>query len=229
MALVTIERVVVINTGGEGANLRVEPSRTSPPINVLLDGDELEIIGPDREQEGITWRNVRDRLGNVGWVAAGFVGPPGSQSVAKPAVTPGTPSTRVATTAAKPTVPATTGTAPAKPTVATKPTQPPATAAPSTGPVAVSANVARPVISAGSQGLHVRVTQGGAPVAGARVVAVIQDRGATRTLDLGSTDSSGVATRSFDVGTPQGAVTINVTVTTADGRTGSAATSFTSS
>jgi hypothetical protein len=86
--------------------------------------------------------------------------------------------------------------------------------------------VSRPTISSGSQGLHVRVTNGGVPVSGARVVAVVQDQGANRTLDLGTTDSSGVATRSFDVGTPRGTVTISITVTTPDGRSVSASTSY---
>jgi hypothetical protein len=92
----------------------------------------------------------------------------------------------------------------------------------------VQANVSRPTIASGSQGLHVRVTNAGQPIPGARVVAVVQDQGNNRTLDLGTTDNSGVATRSFDVGTPRGTVTISITVTTPDGRSVSASTSYSS-
>lgn len=232
-ANVTGDRVVVINTEGDGANLRTDPSRTAQSIAIVPEGDLLDIVGADRIADGITWRNVRDRLGNTGWMSAGFLGPPGSQSTV-PTRAPVTraPQTPQSTAPAKPgataTRPAATRT-PAAPTAVAQPTtapkpQPPAPAA----GLAVQANVSRPTISSGSQGLHVRVTNGGQPVSGARVVAVVQDQGANRTLDLGTTDSSGVATRSFDVGTPRGTVTISITVTTAEGRSVSATTSYSS-
>lgn len=227
------ERVVVINTEGDGVNMRIDPSRNAPSVVVVLDGDELEIVGPDRTAEGVTWRNVRDRLGNVGWVSAAFLGPPGSQSTvptraATPRATTGPTRPPVTVTVTvppgtpKPTAPTTPGAEP-KPTVAA-PSKPQVPA----GGLVVQANVSRPVISSGNQGLHVRVTQGGQPIAGARVVAVVQDPKGTKTLDLGSTDSSGVATRSFDVGSPQGTITIAITITTPDGRTANASTSFSS-
>jgi hypothetical protein len=224
------DRLVVINTEGDGANLRTDPSRTAQSIVIVPEGDTLDVVGPDRTADGITWKNVRDRLGNTGWMSAGFLGPPGSQST----VPTRAPVTRGPTAPAKPAVTATrppatrppvTGTrvAEAQPTAATKP-QP---TAPAPG-LAVQANVSRPTIASGSQGLHVRVTNAGQPIPGARVVAVVQDQGNNRTLDLGTTDSSGVATRSFDVGTPRGTVTISITVTTPDGRSVSASTSYSS-
>jgi hypothetical protein len=219
--------MVVINTEGDGANLRTDPARTAQSIVIVPEGDMLDVVGPDRTADGITWKNVRDRLGNTGWMSAGFLGPPGSQST----VPTRAPVTRAPTAPAKPTV-AAKPTAPAKPAATgtrapeSQPTAAPKAQAPPPAGLAVQANVSRPTIASGSQGLHVRVTNGGNPVSGARVVAVVVDQGANRTLDLGSTDSSGVATRSFDVGTPRGTVTVNITVTTPDGRSVSASTSY---
>jgi hypothetical protein len=224
------DRLVVINTEGDGANLRTDPSRSAQSIVIVPEGDTLDVVGPDRTADGITWKNVRDRLGNTGWMSAGFLGPPGSQST----VPTRPPVTRGPTAPAKPAVTATRPAATRPPATATRGADAQATAATKSQPVAppaglaVQANVSRPTIASGSQGLHVRVTNGGQPVAGARVVAVVQDQGANRTLDLGSTDSSGVATRSFDVGTPRGTVTVSITVTTPDGRSVSASTSYSS-
>ena len=33
----------------------------------------MEVIGADREAEGIVWRNVRDPKGNTGWVPAEYL------------------------------------------------------------------------------------------------------------------------------------------------------------
>jgi hypothetical protein len=43
----------------------------------LFDGAILEMIGPDREADGRTWRNVRDASDRTeGWIAAEFVASP---------------------------------------------------------------------------------------------------------------------------------------------------------
>jgi Bacterial SH3 domain len=63
-------RVRVAETEGQGANLRQEPSSEARVLRVLREGTELTLIGPDREAEERTWRNVRDDEGTGGWVAA---------------------------------------------------------------------------------------------------------------------------------------------------------------
>jgi SH3-like domain-containing protein len=74
-AAATPAALVVVNTGGDGVNLRREPSAASPVVSLLAEGARLEQIGPDRQAEGRTWRNVRDAAGNQGWVAATFTQP----------------------------------------------------------------------------------------------------------------------------------------------------------
>lgn len=64
---------VVANTGGDGVVLRRTPG--GQQLDVYQDGTRLEQIGPDREVQGVTWRNVRAPDGTEGWVSAEFTEP----------------------------------------------------------------------------------------------------------------------------------------------------------
>ena len=68
-------RARVARTDGTGANLRSRPSATSPPLALLAEGASVEVVGPDVQAEGRTWRNVRSAAGQAGWVAAQYVEP----------------------------------------------------------------------------------------------------------------------------------------------------------
>ena len=67
------ERLRVIDTGGSGANLRESPSSGAAIVKTAPEGALLQVVGPDRQAEGRTWRNVRDADGAQGWVAAELV------------------------------------------------------------------------------------------------------------------------------------------------------------
>ena len=70
------ERVRVVGAGTDRVNLRGGPGTTGARLKGLADGTELEVIGPDGDVEGRTWRNVRDPTdGAEGWVAAEFLVP----------------------------------------------------------------------------------------------------------------------------------------------------------
>ena len=70
------ERVRVANSEGQGANLREEPAPGAARIKTIREGTELDVIGPDREGDGRTWRNVRDPVdGASGWVVAELLTP----------------------------------------------------------------------------------------------------------------------------------------------------------
>ena len=63
------ERVRVANSEGQGANLRAEPAPGAARIKTIREGTELDVIGPNRDGEGRTWRNVRDPAdGASGWI-----------------------------------------------------------------------------------------------------------------------------------------------------------------
>lgn len=65
--------VKVTNTGGQGVNMRAEPSANAARVDVLTEGAILEVIGPDVQAEGRTWRSLKDKSGKTGWVAADFL------------------------------------------------------------------------------------------------------------------------------------------------------------
>ncbi len=48
--------------------LRLEAG-SDEKLRVWPDGTEMVIVGGDQIVEGVTWKNVRDPVGNVGWVA----------------------------------------------------------------------------------------------------------------------------------------------------------------
>ncbi|MBI2953820.1 MAG: hypothetical protein HYY30_05870 [Chloroflexi bacterium] len=64
--------VTIANTGGDGVFLRRTP-RSADRLVAWMDGTVLEIVGEDREAEGMVWRNVKDSKGNIGWVPAKYV------------------------------------------------------------------------------------------------------------------------------------------------------------
>lgn len=81
------ERVEVVGTGGQGANLRAEPGTAGRLLQTVPDGTRLAVVGPDREVDGRTWRNVRGDGGTVGWLIDEAVRP---VDAAEPSA-PGTP------------------------------------------------------------------------------------------------------------------------------------------
>jgi len=80
-------RYEVANTGGAGASMRREPSAGAARIKVVLEGQEVEALGPTRDADNLTWRSVRDDTGAVGWIATGLLSElgPGPRPTATPA------------------------------------------------------------------------------------------------------------------------------------------------
>jgi hypothetical protein len=64
-------RAKVVNTDGQGANMRSEPSPSGTLVRTIREGSELEVIGDEREAGGRRWRNVRDPAsGASGWIVS---------------------------------------------------------------------------------------------------------------------------------------------------------------
>lgn len=79
------EWLVVANTGGQGAYIRSNPA-SDERIKAWLDGTRMQVIGPDQEVEGVSWKRVRDPAGNEGWVPAQYLAPaPGAPAPTPPA------------------------------------------------------------------------------------------------------------------------------------------------
>jgi membrane protease YdiL (CAAX protease family) len=65
--------VVVRGTGASGARLRGQPGNNGQVLAVIPEYTPLVVVGPDRNVDGIVWRNVRAPNGSEGWIAASFV------------------------------------------------------------------------------------------------------------------------------------------------------------
>jgi len=97
-------RAQVGNTGGQGANVRSEPGSGGRILKTLGEGAAIEVLGPEREIDGVVWRQVRDSAGVTGWIIRGAVAPAGSVPTPAPVVTraPAAPAGATAAPAAKP-------------------------------------------------------------------------------------------------------------------------------
>jgi hypothetical protein len=65
--------VQVANTAGLGLNLRRSPGSDLPPIGSLPEGAPLQQLGDPTSAGGRLWVKVRDRTGQVGWVAQDYL------------------------------------------------------------------------------------------------------------------------------------------------------------
>ncbi|MBA2450571.1 MAG: SH3 domain-containing protein, partial [Chloroflexi bacterium] len=160
------ERAQIANTGGEGANLRREPSTTAERLRLLPEGTLVEIVGPDRDADARRWRNVRDSDGESGWVQSSFLAAEGSVTPVRPAAAPATPASTRPPAAAQ--VAPTSAAEPARPT----PTRAAAPAA--TKPASPRAQIA----NTGGQGANVRSEPG----AGGRVLKTLAEGSAVEVL-----------------------------------------------
>jgi hypothetical protein len=78
----------VVNTDGQGANMRRAPSVSAQRVKLLVEGTIVELVGGEQRGDGYAWRNVRDVDGGVGFVIADYLdpieAPPGATPVLPP-------------------------------------------------------------------------------------------------------------------------------------------------
>ncbi|MBI4318507.1 MAG: SH3 domain-containing protein [Chloroflexi bacterium] len=65
----------IVATGGEPVNVRQKPSKSSGVVLLAKEGTEWQVIGEDVQADGMTWKNVSDPKGNVGWISSQFLAP----------------------------------------------------------------------------------------------------------------------------------------------------------
>jgi SH3-like domain-containing protein len=135
VAAASASRGQVGNTNGQGANIRSEPGAGGKVLKTVPEGANLDVLGPEREVDGVIWRQVRDSAGVTGWVVRGAVAPAGSVPTPAPAGTRAPAATPAPGATAAPAAPA------PKPTSGsgrsgsgTTPSAPAATAAPTALP-----------------------------------------------------------------------------------------------
>jgi hypothetical protein len=59
----------------DGVNFRTEPTTSGQLIRTLADGVILEAVGGPTEAENITWWQLKDVDGSIGWAAAQYLAP----------------------------------------------------------------------------------------------------------------------------------------------------------
>jgi hypothetical protein len=65
----------VVNTEGQGANMRRAPSVSAQRIKLVTEGTVVELVGGEQRGDGYAWRNIRDVDGSTGYVIADFLQP----------------------------------------------------------------------------------------------------------------------------------------------------------
>lgn len=78
----------VVDTEGQGANMRRSASVSAQRVKVIPEGTIVELVGGETRGDGYTWRNVRDVDGQSGFVIADYLQPiqaaPGATAVLPP-------------------------------------------------------------------------------------------------------------------------------------------------
>ena len=221
----TGEKVRVANTGGTGVRMRAEASKTAKVAAVLPDGTTLEIVGPNKQADGLTWRNVRVAGDGRGWVAADYlVAVAGSSSAtttqasAAPPQAAASPSPTTTTTSAPPA---------SSPPAAAPPaaSAPPTTTSPGGEVLKVDVTVKNAKIKAGGdQSVEIAVTKNGQPIPSAQVTVKTSPSG--ETLPSTPTDGSGKSTMTWKPTGSPGFIGVGVSGIGADGSAGVGGASF---
>jgi hypothetical protein len=68
-----VRRARVVNTGGEGALVRREPSVNAPSAGLVREEGIVTLLGPEETVQAQVWRQVEDSQGNQGWIRADYL------------------------------------------------------------------------------------------------------------------------------------------------------------
>lgn len=189
-------KVRVANTGGTGVRLRATPSLSAAIAARLADGTVLEVIGEDKQADGLAWKNVRGGTGNnSGWVAATYV------------------------------VPVTGGAAPTTTTAAPATTSPSTASTSASETLKVEVSVKSPQVKKGEeQAVDITVSKNGQPVSGAQVTVKTSPTGETPTAP--PADGSGKTRVTWNTTGAPGFIGVGVSAVGSDGSAGVGGASF---
>ena len=223
------ERVKVVNAEGGMVNIRADVTTSSDFVVQVTDGTILDVVGPNRDGDGRTWRNVRTSDGKTGWIASTLV-----ETIATPAPpvapSPGpSPAPSEPTTSEPPVDEAVDGGA----EESVEETSPSATPSPSPSPspqansgatfkgsgngLAVEGTIREPNLASGKQLVKVHVTRNGRGVADAFVdVTARLDEKRYRAIKIDKTNNDGWTEVEWDMEGPAGTYEVIVEVKTSE-------------
>ena len=186
--------VRVANTDGAGLNLREAPGLGAAVVVLVAEGTVLEVIGRERQADGLRWLNVRAPGGQSGWAAADFLS---VVSTPTPTATPRAASGSSANAGTPTPTPSRSG-----------------------GRLEVDARIKLPETDARDQEITVTVLRRGQPVPGAQVQVTTRDADPPLVRELDPTDAEGRTVREFDIRREKGTVVLLVTAVAPDGGEG---------
>jgi hypothetical protein len=233
----TGEKVRVINAEGGSVNMRAEPSTTAEVVTQVAEGATLDVVGPNRDAEGRTWRNVQTGDRKAGWIASTFVetiaAPPAAPSPSpgpsRPAATStptpeaGQPASSDSDTAASTEATAEASPSPSPSASATTQTAAGASAGANTfrgsgNGLEVEGFVRDLNLSSGKQQVKVKVTRGGGGVGDAFVnITARLDARRFRAIKADKTNQDGYTEVEWDMDGPPGTYEVLVEVKTSEG------------
>jgi hypothetical protein len=218
----------VANTGGTGVRMRAGPSKTAQVATVLPEGTVVEVVGDDKQGDGLTWKNVRGPGDGKGYVASDYLVAVAAGSTTSSAPPSPVPASASASTSSSGSAPANASNSPAPNPSPSASANPPASTiatSPQGGNVLkVDVGAKSKDVKAGDdQTITVTVTNGGQPVTGAQVTVKTSPTGETPAAP--PTDASGKTTVTWKP-TGSGFIGVGVSVLATDGGAGVGGASF---
>jgi uncharacterized protein YraI len=213
------ERAKVIGADGGSVNMRAEPSTTATVVTQVAEGTVLDIVGPNRDADSRTWRNVRSG-DKTGWIASNFletVAAPTAPAAAPPAPAAPSPSPVPAGSAPsneeadqpeesdEPEAAEETPPPPSAPTATPTPVANDLTFRGTGNGIVVEATMLSKSLSSGHQQVKIKVTRNGGPVSGAFVeVTARLDAKRFRSVKIDRTNNDGFTEATWDMEGPAG-------------------------
>ncbi|MFN0070644.1 MAG: SH3 domain-containing protein [Chloroflexota bacterium] len=68
-----VRQARVVNTNGDGALVRREPSVNAPSSGLVREDGVVQLLGPEETVQAQVWRQVEDAQGNQGWIRADYL------------------------------------------------------------------------------------------------------------------------------------------------------------
>lgn len=231
----TGEKVKVVNADGGSVNMRSDPSTGAAVVTQVAEGTILDVVGPNTDADGRTWRNVKTPDNQTGWIASTFLETVSSPSPPPPPPPPPAASPSPAAPRAATPVPTETTDPAATPDASPSPSPSPGgdasganTFRGSGNGLAIEGQIRDLNLSGGKQLVKVRVTRNGGPVQAAFVdVTARLDAKRYRSIKADTTDENGWTEAEWDMEGPAGTYEVQVDVKTAvDGPVTTAKASF---
>ena len=221
----TNERVKVTGAEGGMVNIRADATTASESVAQVGDNAILDIVGPNKDGDGRTWRNVKTSDNKTGWIAATLVETISAPAAPAAAPSPGPSPAPASTSSSEPSgalVPAEEPTGESEPAAEPSPSPSPSPEASNSGSgnfrgtgngLTVDGEIRSPNLSGGKQLVKVHVTRGSRGVSNAFVdITARLDAKRYRAIKADRTNNDGWTEVEWEMQGPAGTYEVIVEV-----------------